>query len=247
MNTRKQLGAKEKPTFPQNLLADFAAGGFLCAIGILLALHERSTSGKGQVVDSAMVDGTNYLSAFFGHTRGLLFGQKRGEGVLGGEAPFYDTYETCDGKFVAVGSIEPQFYAILVDRLGLHLESLPPQMDASSWPEMKRKFAQIFKSKSRKHWEEVFDGTDACVTPVLEPEEMLTHAHPKERKLMEIVQGKVEVSPAPLLSRTPATRGEGYPLPGQHTVEVLREYGLEDKKIRQLMDEGVVKSLHSKL
>src|SRR5205085_12180327 len=153
----------DKPLPPINLLGDFAGGGMLCALGIVLALFERSRSGKGQVVDSAMVDGAAHLSSFlFGFFHAGLWSKERGTNLLDTGAPFYDTYRTADGEFMAVGAIEPQFYAKLLEGLGLDGDTLPHQMDRGAWAQTRELFTKTFEAKTRSEWTAIFDGTDAC-------------------------------------------------------------------------------------
>uniref|UniRef100_A0ABI0P159 Solute carrier family 45 member 2 n=2 Tax=Bos TaxID=9903 RepID=A0ABI0P159_BOVIN len=172
----------ENPYAPLNLLADFGGGGLMCAMGIIMALFERTRSGKGQVIDASMVEGTAYLSSFMWKTQETgLWEQPRGQNMLDGGAPFYTTYRTADGGFMAVGAIEPQFYELLIKGLGLKSDELPNQLSMKDWPEMKKKFADIFAKKTKAEWCQIFDGTDACVTPVLTFEEVTHHGHNKDR------------------------------------------------------------------
>uniref|UniRef100_A0A7N5KCM9 Alpha-methylacyl-CoA racemase n=1 Tax=Ailuropoda melanoleuca TaxID=9646 RepID=A0A7N5KCM9_AILME len=172
----------ENPFPPLNLLADFGGGGLMCTLGILMALFERTRSGKGQVIDANMVEGTAYLSSFLWKTQQIgLWDQPQGQNLLDGGAPFYTTYKTADGGFMAVGALEPQFYKLLIEGLGLRHDELPPQMSMSDWPEMKKRFADVFARKTKAEWCQIFDGTDACVTPVLTFEEVAHHDHNKER------------------------------------------------------------------
>ncbi|RLB14710.1 MAG: CoA transferase, partial [Deltaproteobacteria bacterium] len=167
----------EKPLPPCNILGDFAGGGMLCAMGILLALIERSRSGKGQVIDAAMLDGAANLSTFFyGLLGNGLMTLDIGTNVLDSGAPYYQTYETADGKFVAVGAIEARFYEKLLQGLGLDPSTLPDQNDTKRWPEMTQRFAGVFKTKTRDEWMKIFEGTDACVAPVLELDEVNAHS-----------------------------------------------------------------------
>lgn len=167
----------EAPHPALNLLGDFAGGGAFLALGILAALHERQSSGVGQVVDAAMVDGASVLTAFAHGLRAAgMWGADRGENLLDGGAHFYDTYETADGRYMAVGAIEPQFYAELLAKLEIDPGTMSPQMDATSWPAGRQRFADIFRRRTRQQWTDHFDGSDACVTPVLSPWE--AHAHP---------------------------------------------------------------------
>lgn len=233
----------ENPYAPLNLLADFGGGGLMCALGIVMALFERTRSGKGQVIDASMVEGAAYLSTFLWKTANL-WEQPRGENLLDGGAPFYTTYQTADGEFMAVGALEPQFYKLLIKGLGLKSDELPNQMSVTDWPEMKKKFADIFAKKTKAEWCQIFDGTDACVTPVLTFEEVAHHDHNKERGSF-ITGGHQGMSPrpAPLLSGTPAVPSlQRDPLIGEHTVEILREFGFSQEEIDQLYSAKVIES-----
>ncbi|XP_078618080.1 alpha-methylacyl-CoA racemase-like isoform X2 [Branchiostoma floridae x Branchiostoma japonicum] len=236
------LGRKhENPMPPTNLLGDFAGGGLTCALGIVMALLERTKSGKGQVIDANMVEGASYVGSFIWHTR-FMFSHGRGENLLDTGAHFYETYKTKDGKYMAVGALEPQFYAQLLKGLGLANEDLPPQMDRDSWPSMKERFATVFSSKTQAEWCEVFDGTDACTTPILTMEEAPNHPHNKSRdSYLTNQDGGVQPRPAPLLSRTPGVGGAGpQPKVGQHTKEVMVETGYSEEEIHKLVECGAV-------
>ncbi|XP_056401531.1 alpha-methylacyl-CoA racemase isoform X2 [Hyla sarda] len=239
-----RLGRKhENPTFPLNLLADFAGGSYICALGIAMSLFERTRSGKGQVIDSSMVEGAAYLGSFVWKSQSLgLWSRPRGENLLDGGAPFYSTYMTADGKYMAVGAIEPQFYKELLKGLDLDSSDLPNQMSFSDWPEMKKQFTEKFLEKSQEQWCEVFDGMDACVTPVLSFDDVAAHEHNKERgSFFCNDEGEVSPRPAPLLSRTPAAPCPSRdPLIGEHTLEVLAEYGFSAKEISALQTSGVI-------
>lgn len=235
----------ENPYPPLNLLADFGGGGLMCTLGILLALFERTRSGQGQVIDANMVEGTAYLSSFVWKTQPVgMWEQPRGQNLLDGGAPFYTTYKTADGEFMAVGAIEPQFYELLLKGLGLKSEELPAQMSIADWPEMKKKFADVFAKKTKAEWCQIFDGTDACVTPVLTFEEALHHQHNRERaSFITDEEQHTSPRPAPQLSRTPAVpSAKRDPSVGEHTVEVLREYGFSQEEIRQLHSDRIVGS-----
>lgn len=237
------IGRKgERPVPPVNLLGDFAGGGMLCALGILLALIERFRSGKGQVVDSAMVDGAAYLSAVIFKLFAVgWWKDEHGTNLLDTAAHFYDTYETKDGKYLSVGAIEPQFYAALLRGLGLDPATLPDQNDSSQWDAMRERFAAIFKTKTRDEWTAVFDGTDACVAPVLSLGEVAQHPHNRERGLLvPDERGRLEAAPAPRLSRTPGRAGGAGPAPGQHTEAVLSEFGFSKDEIGRLAAAGAV-------
>ncbi|KAL4617274.1 alpha-methylacyl-CoA racemase [Arapaima gigas] len=233
----------EKPYAPLNLMADFAGGGLTCALGIVLALLERTRSGKGQVIDASMVEGAAYVGSFVWKSQNLgLWNRPRGENLLDSGAPFYDTYRTSDGKHVAVGALEPQFYHQLLSGLGFDPAELPPQMSFSDWPKMRRIFAEKFASRTRAEWEQIFAGTDACVTPVLSLDEVAAHPHNQERgSFVQDTEGEESPRPAPVLSRTPATPSLARdPFIGEHTRDVLEEFGYTPPEVEQLLEAGVV-------
>jgi alpha-methylacyl-CoA racemase len=234
----------ERPLPPCNILGDFAGGGMLCAMGILLGLIERNRSGKGQVVDAAMVDGAVNLSVlFYGLLGNHLMTTDIGTNMLDTGAHYYETYETADGKFMAVGAIEGRFYAELLKGLGLDPATLPHQNDMQHWPEMKARLAQVFKTKTRAQWTEIFDGTDACVAPILELTEVAQHPHNQARDLLIEMDGILQPTPAPRLSRTPgAAAGPGKPR-GTHTREVLAEVGYAPADVEDLLQKGVVEQM----
>ncbi|MET0416362.1 MAG: CaiB/BaiF CoA-transferase family protein [Actinoplanes sp.] len=193
------------PHAPLNLLGDFAGGGMLLAVGVLAALLERQRSGRGQVVDAAMVDGAALLTSFLHGMLGAgMWPHPRGENLLDGGAPFYDTYRTADDRFMAVGAIEPEFYRALLDGLGLAGEDLPGQYDRDGWPVVRERFAARFAARTRDEWTAVFDGTDACVAPVLSPAEAPGHPHNRARGAFVEVGGLTQPAPAPRFGRTPA-------------------------------------------
>ncbi|XP_060746571.1 alpha-methylacyl-CoA racemase isoform X2 [Tachysurus vachellii] len=241
--------SSEKPYAPLNLVADFAGGGLMCALGIVLALLERSKSGRGQIIDASMVEGAAYVGSFMWKSRSLgLWNRPRGENMLDSGAPFYDTYQTSDGKHVAVGAIEPQFYDQLIRGLGLDAASLPPQMSISDWPELRQTFHRVFAQKTQAEWSRIFDGTDACVTPVLPLDEAGSHPHNRERgSFLKDAQGEISPRPAPVLSRTPAQpclfRD---PVVGENTRSVMEEYGFDPAHIEQLLSAGVVECNETK-
>jgi alpha-methylacyl-CoA racemase len=234
--------AGEKPLPPVNLLGDFAGGGMLCALGIALALLERAHSGRGQIVDAAMVDGAAYLSTFVYKFRNAgMWRDERGTNMLDTGAPFYDTYRTKDGEFMSVGAIEPQFYAALLKGLGLDAAAMPHQMDQSKWKETAARFSQLFAAKTRAEWCAVFDGTDACVAPILHLDEAGAHPHNRARTLLiPDHQGKLEPAPAPRLSRTPGDGSRPLPQVGDHTRAVLGEFGFAEAEITHLMETGAI-------
>jgi alpha-methylacyl-CoA racemase len=233
--------AGERPLPPLNLVGDFGGGGMLLAVGILAALFERSRSGQGQVVDAAMVDGAALLTSFIHGMRGQgLWQDARGTNLLDSGAPFYDTYETADGLFMSVGALEPQFYAALLHGLGLEHEGLPGQLDRDRWPEMRARFTEVFKSRTRDEWTEIFDGTDACVAPVLGLGEAPAHPHATARTGFVDVGGLTQPAPAPRFSRTPAGTPVPPVRPGEHTDAALAELGLSDAEIAELRERGAI-------
>ncbi|NXI45112.1 AMACR racemase, partial [Galbula dea] len=239
-----KLGRKdENPYAPLNLLADFAGGGVMCALGIVTALYERTRSGKGQIIDASMVKGVAYLSSFLWKSQNLeLWSRPRGENMLDSGAPFYETYKTSDGKFMAVGAIEPQFYEQLIKGLGLDSDKLPSQWSFSDWPKMKKKIASVFAQKTQAEWCSIFDGTDACVTPVLSFHEVASHQHNKQRNsFIKNDQEEISPRPAPLLSRTPAVPSfKRDPFIGEHTEEILLEHGFTKEEISELYADKVI-------
>ncbi|XP_008930301.3 alpha-methylacyl-CoA racemase isoform X1 [Manacus vitellinus] len=239
-----KLGRKgENPYAPINLLADFAGGGVMCALGIVIALYERATSGRGQIIDASMVEGVAYLSSFLWKSQNIgIWSRPRGENLLDGGAPFYEIYRTSDGKFMAVGALEPQFYEQLIKGLGLDSDELPIQSSYSNWPEMKKKFASIFAQKTQAEWCSIFDGTDACVTPVLSFDDVASHQHNKQRSsFIKNDQGEISPRPAPLLSRTPAVPScKRDPFIGEHTEEILLENGFTKEEIAKLHSDKII-------
>ncbi len=231
----------ERPLPPANLLGDFAGGGMLCAMGILLALFERSRSGKGQVVDSAMVDGAaNMTTMFHGMLAHNLMSLDIGTNPLDGGAPFYQTYETADGQFMSVGAIEQRFYAELLKGLEVDPETLPHQYDMANWPDMIERFAETFKTRTRDEWVSVFEGKDACVAPVLNLDEVKDNPHNKERGIIIDIDGVPQPAPAPRLSRTPGKAHEAKGARGANTEEILLDLGYSDPQIRTFFNADVI-------
>ncbi len=231
----------ERPLPPCNILGDFAGGGMLCAMGILLALLERNSSGKGQVVDAAMVDGAaNVSTQFFAFLGNNLMNFDVGTNMLDGGAPYYQTYETADGKFMTVGAIEGKFYREFLKGLDLDPTALPPQNEIERWPEMTRRFAEIFKTKTRDEWTTIFEGRDACVCPVLELNEVDHHPHNRERGLLIDLDGIPQPAPAPRLSRTPGKAQRPGKAKGSESREVLEELGCSIDEIETLYRNNIV-------
>lgn len=235
------LGWRNKnPTPPSNIAADFGGGGLMCALGIVLALFERSRSGLGQVIDCNMVEGSAYLGSWLTRSYGsVLWDKPRGENHLDGGAHYYDTYETRDGQFMAVGALEPQFYARLLQGVGLSEDELP-QMDNERGRET---LTRKFKEKTQEEWCQIFDGTDACVTPVLSLPQAASHPHNHHRgTFVPNNEGLIAPAPAPRLSRTPGVSKVDQPNTrnGQHTRQVLRQFGYTNTDIEKLIDENVI-------
>lgn len=209
--------ANEPPVAPLNLVGDFGGGAMLLLVGVLAALLEARGSGRGQVVDAAMVDGSlALLASVIGRFQSGDWTARRESNLLDGGAPFYRAYTTSDGKAVAVGALEPRFYAALLQGLGLGGESLPQQHERAAWPRMRERFASIFGSQTRDYWQERFAGTEACVSPVLALDELAQHEHLKARGSLVEIDGVLQPAPVPRFSRTPGfvqgapvTRGNG--------------------------------------
>jgi alpha-methylacyl-CoA racemase len=233
--------AGEPPLPPINLIGDFGGGGMLLAFGVLAGVFEAQRSGQGQVIDAAMVDGAAALMAMTHGFRAMgMWNDERGTNMLDTGAHFYEVYETSDGGYMSVGSIEPQFYDALLKGLDLEKADLPWQHDRSQWPALKARFAAIFKSKTRDEWTAIFDGTDACVAPVLSIPEAITHPHNVERGTFVEVAGIAQPGPAPRFDRTvPEIQGPP-PHAGQHTDDVLRDFGCDDDRIAKLRAGGAV-------
>jgi alpha-methylacyl-CoA racemase len=228
------------PPPPVNYLADFGGGGTFLAIGVLAALVERDRSGEGQVVDAAMVDGAASQTAFLHGLLGMgAWTDEREANLLDGAAPFYDTYTCRDGRYLAVGAIEPQFFAALCEGLGLDPAEFP-QHDRASWPEQKARIAAVIATRDRDEWAEVFDGTDACVAPVLSLTEAPDHPHNVARGAFVEVDGVRQPAPAPRFSRTPGSVRRPAPTHGADTGAVLAELGLDDDAVAALRAAGAV-------
>ncbi|NUR61090.1 MAG: CoA transferase [Catenulispora sp.] len=226
------------PQVPLNLVGDFGGGSLYLVVGLLAAVWEAARSGRGQVVDAAIVDGTAHLSAILHGFSSLgLWRAERGTNLLDTGAPFYDVYETADGGHMAVGAIEPQFFAELVARLGIaHL--VPDQNDRQQWPLLRELLADVFATRTREEWTEVFEGSDACVAPVLSAKEAPAHPHLAARGTLVERDGLTQPAPAPRFSRTPAELGLPPCAAGAHTREALAGWGFGD--VEELVAEGVV-------
>jgi alpha-methylacyl-CoA racemase len=233
--------AGQAPVPPLNLVGDFGGGGMLLAFGVVAALLEATRSGKGQVVDAAMVDGAAYLMAIiFGMRSAGQWQDQRGVNILDTGAPWYDVYETSDGKYIAVGAIEARFYAEFLVGLGIAGEELPKQHDRKRWPELRARFTAVIKAKTRDAWTEVFAGKDACVTPVLSLDEAPADTHMAARGVFQTADGVTAPMPAPRFSRTAAVAGDGAHAPGADTQSVLADFGFSAAEIKDLSARGVV-------
>ena len=232
--TLAAIGRSEgTPVPPLNLVADFGGGSMLLLVGVLAALHERERSGAGQVVDAAMVDGVALLSQMLWSLRGMgYWNDGRQSNLLDGAAPFYDTYACADGRHVAVGALEPQFYAALLAGLGLDPAALPPQLDSAGWPVLRGAIGAALSTRTRDEWTAVFDGVDACVTPVIELGETLQEPHLAARGTYVVVGGVQQAAPAPRFSRTPAGTPTSPGVPGADDAAVRADWGLPTREVR---------------
>jgi alpha-methylacyl-CoA racemase len=239
------IGPKDKPVPPLNLVGDFGGGGMLLAFGMVCGLLEAQKSGKGQVVDAAMVDGTALLlGALYGMAgAGLWNADDREANMLDGGAHFYGTYETKDGKHVAIGSIEPQFYDLLLEKTGLKGESLPAQMDRKAWAQLRSRLAHIFHTRTRDEWCAIMEGTDICFAPVLTMKEAPQHAHAKARNAYVDVDGFAQPAAAPRFSRTKEAVQGPAAKRGEHTDEILSQSGFSTREIGELRAAGIVGAL----
>jgi alpha-methylacyl-CoA racemase len=233
--------AGEAPLAPLNLVGDFGGGGMLLAFGVLAALVERQRSDQGQIVDAAMVDGAAVLMTMMhGMRHAGFWSDERGTNLLDTGSHFYETYETADGKYVSIGSIEPQFYAELLRLSGLEGEELPNQMDRAKWPEMKERIRKLFKTKTRDEWCDIMEGTDVCFAPVLNMGEAYEHPHNVERQTFVEVAGRMQPAPAPRFSRTAPEISSPPCFAGQHTDEALADWGLDAAEIARLRESKAI-------
>ncbi|WP_157265229.1 CaiB/BaiF CoA transferase family protein [Azohydromonas aeria] len=227
--------AGEAPLTPPTVVGDMAGGGLFLAFGVVCALLEAQRSGRGQVVDAAMVDGAAALSALVRHMRGSPWWPARREhNLLLGSAPFYDSYACADGHCVTLAAIEPPFYAELLRRLGLDDEDPARQHEHARWPALKERIAALLRTRPRAHWCALLEGSDACFAPVLDLDEAAAHPHNAARGTFATVDGEVQPAPAPRLSRTPARVPQAAPRRGEHTEALLRELGYTGAELEQL-------------
>jgi len=229
------------PVPPLNLVGDYGGGGMLLAMGVLAALLETSRSGKGQIIDAAMTDGSaSLMSLFYGLKAAGAWRGQPGSNLLDGGAHFYGCYTCADGQFISIGPIEPQFYAELMQRCGIKDAAFLQQMNTAQWPELKTRLQTVFASKTRAQWCELLEGTDVCFAPVLSLEEAPQHPHNKARGTFTEFNGVVQPSPSPRFSRTPGALHHPPPDCGQHSVDILNEYGFSEVDVRQLQEAGMI-------
>jgi len=230
------------PTPPLNLVGDFGGGALYLAMGLLAAILEAQKSGKGQVVDASMVDGAaSLMTMFFGLKAAGHWSDHRGSNILDSGAHFYDVYETFDGKYVSIGSIEAKFYKQLLYLTGLEGEDLPHQMDPSGWPALRARLSAVFKGKTRDEWCDIMDGHDVCFAPVLSLSEVADHPHNKARGTFVDIDGVVQPAPAPKFSRTKSEIQSPPCAPGQHTDEALTDWGIDAQLINELKIKSVIR------
>ncbi|MDJ0793795.1 MAG: CaiB/BaiF CoA-transferase family protein [Woeseiaceae bacterium] len=232
--------AGEPPVPPLNLVGDMGGGGMLLALGILAALYESRASGQGQVVDAAMTDGSALMMWMFHgfSAMGLHNVDRRGANILDGGAHFYGCYETADGKYVSIGSIEPQFYAQLIELAELNPDKFARQLDQQRWPELRVALAEVFRQKTRDEWCELLEGTDVCFAPVLSLQEAPEHPHNAARETYVDVDGLLQPAPAPRFDRTPSEIRHGNRPLGSDTEDVLVEAGFDETEIESLRKSG---------
>jgi alpha-methylacyl-CoA racemase len=233
--------AGQAPVPPLNLVGDYGGGGMYLAFGILCALYERSASGRGQVVDAAMTDGAaSMLSIFYGRMAADAWRDERGVNMIDGGAPWYDVYETADGKHVAVGALEQRFYDELLERLELDLTDLPDRRDQSRWPQLRARLRDTFLKKTRDQWCEILEGHDACFAPVLSLGEAPAHPHNRTRKTFVEAEGVIQPAPAPRFSRTPGAIARGAPERGEGAATLLSEWGFDAAAIARFRTAGAL-------
>jgi alpha-methylacyl-CoA racemase len=234
------IGRKgEAPVPPLNLVGDFGGGALYLALGVVAALLETQKSGRGQVVDAAMIDGAaSLMTLMYGLHAAGKWVEHRGANMLDSGAHYYDTYETSDGKYVAVGSIEAKFYRELIRLSGLEGEKLPAQNDTSSWPAMKQRLAAIFRTRTRDEWCKIMEGSEVCFAPVLSMSEAAAHPHNRRRGTLVEVDGVTQPAPAPRFSRTPGAIQRPPSAPGADTESALRDWGFSAEEIERLVAAG---------
>jgi alpha-methylacyl-CoA racemase len=233
------IGPAERPLPPLNLIGDYGGGAMYLAFGITCALCERHSSGRGQVIDAAMSEGVaSLMSIFYGRLAAGLWHDARGVNILDGGAPWYNVYETADGKYVAIGAIEHRFYANLMKELGLDTPTLPQQYDRTRWPELRANLARVFKQKTRDEWCEALAGHDVCIAPVLSLAEASSHPHNRARNAFLQSDGVLQPGPAPRFSRTPGRIERGAPRRGEGGAAALADWGFDAQQIADFRRSG---------
>ena len=237
------IGAADGPPVPpQNFVGDLGGGALYLITGILAAVIESRNSGKGQVVDAAIVDGTISLSTFiFIQMANGNWNDERGTNLADGGRPYYDVYRTSDGRYVSLAAIEDKFYRQFLDLVGLNVDELPSQNDPAGWPLMRERFRTLFLTKTRDEWAALLDGTDTCFAPVLTPAEAFDHPHVRARNILLERDGIIQPAPAPRFSRTSSEIGTPPVSPGAQSVELLKELGLTSDEIARLRDDGIIR------
>ena len=233
--------ADRPPAPPLNLVGDFGGGAMYLLTGILAALVERATSGQGQIIDAAMTDGTaSLLSPFFGLMAMNMWTTDRFSNRLDGGAFYYGSYECSDGKYISIGSLEPQFYAMLLEKAEITDPEFQEQLDEAAWPAKREKLNQLFKTRTRQQWCDIMEGTDVCFAPVLDLKEAPTHPHNIDRKTFVELEGVVQPAPAPRFSRTQGEIQGPAAMAGEHTREVLSAWNFTDQEIGELQASGAI-------
>lgn len=235
------IGNENKPLAPLNLVGDFGGGAMYLAVGMLAAVIHARETGNGQVVDAAMSDGAaSLMSMFYGLKAAGMMSDGRRRNLLDGGAHFYDTYLCADGKWVAIGSIEPQFYRVMLDKLGIADRDFDAQMDREKWPALKEKIASTVRSKSRAEWCDIMAGSDSCFSPVLDMDEAPEHPHNRTRETFTEFEGVIQPAPAPRFSKTPGSIQGPPPTIGEHNETVLRDWGIPPSEIETLRAAEIV-------
>ncbi|WP_334163105.1 CaiB/BaiF CoA transferase family protein [Phenylobacterium sp.] len=235
------IGTKDKPVPPLNLVGDFGGGALYLAFGLLAGVIHARETGKGQVVDCAMSDGAASLMAmFYGFKASGMWQEERRANLLDGGAHFYDTYQCADGKWVSIGSIEPQFYALLLEKTGISDPDFQAQMDRAAWPKLHDKLAAVIATKTRDEWTAIMGGTDVCFAPVLDLDEAPRHPHNVARQTFVEVAGVTQPAPAPRFSATPGAIQGPPPAVGRHDREALLDWGFSGPDIDRLADAGAI-------
>ena len=235
------IWGENKPSIPLNLIGDYGGGTMFLAFGVCAALLSANRTGKGQVVDAAMIDGVSALTSIF-HSlsqSGIWNVNNRGRNLFDGGAPFYQVYETKDGHHISIGSLEPQFYKLLIEKLDLG-DEFKNQMQFEKWDMLKKKLTTIFKTKTRDEWNEIFEGTDVCYAPVLSINEVMNHKHMQERNSFLKINDVTQPAPAPRFSVTPSSSPSAAPDIGQDNESIMLDIGYSKEQIKELEDKGIL-------